>query len=273
VETLARDADAQPALGVANDAATDGDGYLWEDVDGNVLYADGEHRRGITSSLEINACHMDAGAVWVRNLDGLVNDLRLRWGPEPQAEVAGTDDDAIATRGRYGASITTTIANEVDALARVQLTLVRQADPSWVLSGVTIHLGYLANMTASTAEDAALTAALLGLDKHDLITVTGLPAGSPYTTALLFVEGWAESIAWGAWSIGLVVSDYCRTSAVPHWDDVDPAWLWDTVDPDLLWDDTTCLPPPAPVGRWDDVPASTRWDAVPAVVTWDTWVG
>jgi hypothetical protein len=116
--------------------------------------------------------------------------------------------------------------------------------------------------------------ALLNLDMHSLITLTGLPViGTAPTTASLWVEGWKETLTWGAHEIELVVSGYCRTVPAPRWNDVDPAWKWDTLAAALTWDAATCIGPPLNIGRWDDQPASLRWNQIPPSKTWNNYGG
>jgi hypothetical protein len=270
VAVLARDVDRQPALGLARGTAEDGAGVLWQDRDGRIRYADALHRRGAAVALELRACDIGLGAGWEVSLEGLVNDAHVRYGPTPeggeQAEVSASDAASIAARGSYGASLTTAIATAPDAQKRVDLIVARQAVPSWILGGIETDLYIFGD---------AMTAAILELDMHDLISITGLPAGSPVTSAYLWVEGWRETIAGGdagpSWRIAFATSDYCRTSAPPFWDDLTPELTWDSVDPARTWNLATCIPPQPSRGRWNDAPASLRWDLVDPAATWDTW--
>jgi len=277
VTVLARDVDAQPALVVAGDAAEDGAGMLWQDRSGRVAYADALHRRNAPIALELDACHVPLDATWSKAIEGLANDLRIRYGIVPtdgtdQAELHVTQASSISTYGRYDASITTRLQDQAAAQQRADLILARQAVPAWVLSGLGLPLELL------PAEDWSLVVALLTLDVGSLLSVTGLPAGSPYTSALVWVEGWTETIEAavgggpGHWQIDLATSDYCATAAVPRWDDVDAAITWDTYG-SATWDGASCLPPTPSRGRWDDTASSLRWDTVDDTITWDTWAG
>jgi hypothetical protein len=262
---LARDVDAQPALAVATDAAVDGAGFVWQATDGAVLYADAQHRRKALPVAELDACDLPLSLAWSKGLEGLANDVRVRYGPaEPQAEVHVTDAASVAELGTFGASLSTRLASAADANARAQLIAVRQSRPAWVLAALALDLYWV---------NPLLTLELLGLEVHDLVAVTGMPAGAPMTSALVFVEGWTETISPGAWQIELAVSDYCRTAPAPAWDDLDPALTWDTLNPAQTWDSSTCVPPYVGRGRWADVPSSLRWDQVAPSETWDTWTG
>jgi len=167
----------------------------------------------------------------------------------------------VAKWGRYGFTSTTELAALADATAMGNLLLTRNHDPVWVMSTLPVAVSDLS---------AAETAALLGLDMHSLLTLTGLPAaGTAPTSAFLWVEGWTENLAWGVHELELIVSGYCRTAPAPRWNDIDPAWTWDGMGA-MTWDDATCLGPLPSFGRWDDVPASVRWNTVtPPNMTWD----
>ena len=273
VQVLARDVDAQPALNVAQDAAVDGDGMLWMAKDGVVLYADVRHRRGYAVALALDACSIPLSIVWSKGLEGLANDIRIRYGAEgAEAEVHLADDDSVAELGEYGASLSTRLANASAANARATLLLNRQSRPAWILAGIGVDLGLIGAMRELTpAADAADTVAILGLEVHNLVSVTGLPDGSPAASATLWIEGWTETIAFGSWLIEYAVSDYCRSSTPPAWDDIPLDRTWNNVDPARTWDAIYCLPPTPPAGRWNDVPSSLRWNQVPPATTWNSW--
>lgn len=262
---LARDVDAQPALTIASDAAFDGGGIVWMATDGAVLYADAMHRRAPELALTLTACDLPLSLTWLIGLEGLANDVRVRYGA-PEAEIHATNPGSIAEYGTLGASLSTRLVDAAAATERANLIIARQGEPVWTLGAMRVAL-------QSPGVDAALTADLLALEVHDLMQLTGMPAGAPMTGAIVFVEGWTETIEPGAWELALAVSDYCRTVPAPAWDDVSPGWAWDGIDPGLTWDSITCLPPFVSdyPGRWVDVPASERWDTVAAAITWDTW--
>jgi hypothetical protein len=265
VQILPRDIDSQPALEVAQGTATSANGMVWETRAGEVRYADAAHRRGVQPTLTLDACDVLITPVWSRTTEGLLNRVSLGYGPVPeegeQARYVADAPASVARYGRYELSAETELALLADATALGQLLLTRNSTPVWVMSELPVDIKGL---------DPARTDALLALDVHGLVTLTGLPAaGAAPSTAHLWVEGWTERLAWGEHDITLAVSGYCRTAPAPTWNDTDPAWTWDTVLG--TWDDASCMGPPLQLGRWDDVPASTRWDLVAPAITWDTW--
>jgi hypothetical protein len=273
VQILARDVDRQPALALAQAVASDGGGILWQDRAGVIAYADALHRRGAAVRLEVAACDVGIGLGWEASLEGLVNEAHVRYGDPPagggeQPEVTASDPVSIDARGLYGASLSTQIATAQDAQRRADEIVARQSDPAWVLGGLEIDLAIL---------DPARTLELLeAVEIHELVSITGLPETSPATSALLWVEGWRESIEGVegggiSWRVSYATSDYCRTSAPPQWDDMQPEITWATIDPAKTWDGATCLPPQPSRHRWHDVPASMRWATLDPSITWDAW--
>jgi hypothetical protein len=265
VQILARDVDSQTALDLAQQVASDAGGVVWATTEGQVRYADAVHRRGITPALELDACDVLVTPTWRRTTEGMVNAVSIGYGVAPEGGEApryvAERADSISKWGEFGLSSTTQLAELADAEALGNLLLTQNHEPVWVLGALPVAVAELS---------AADTATLLGLQMHDLLALTGLPAaGQVPTSTSLWVEGWSETLAWGVHELELVVSGYCRTSPPPRWNDVDPAATWDSSRGS--WDDAACLGPLPNLGRWDDVPATTRWDHIDPAVTWDTY--
>ncbi len=265
VALLARDVDATPALDVARAAAVDSTGVVWQTREGAVRYADAEHRRGIPSTLTLDSCDLLVTPAWRRNIEGLVNEVSIGYGPTPeegeQPRYVATAPASVSRWGRYGYSTATALAELDDAEAMGNLLLGRNSSPVWVMAALPVDVAGL---------DGARYEAMLDLDVHGLVTLTGLPLiGTAPTSANLWVEGWHETLAYGVHEVELTVSGYCRTVPPPRWDDANPATTWDTLGTDLTWDGAACFGPPVNTGRWNDQPATLRWDTVDPAETWD----
>ena len=269
VQILPRDVDSQPALDLAQAVASDAGGLVWALRAGEIRYADANHRRNTVAAMTLDACDVLVTPTWRRTTEGLINDVSIGYGVAPEGDDGGEQPRYLADRpaskatfGTYGVSVSTQLAALEDAQAMGDLLLVRISAPVWLLGALPLDVANLSE---------ADTAALLGLEMHSLLTVTGMPAaGSVPTSALLWVEGWRETLAWGVHSLELVVSGYCRTSPPPRWDDVNPATTWDSVGA-ITWDDAACMGPQPNLGRWDDQPANLRWDQIAPAKTWDTY--
>jgi hypothetical protein len=268
VQVLARDVDAQPALDVAQSTAVDAGGMVWATKGGEIRYADAHHRRGTPSSLTLDACDVLVTPTWSRTTEGLVNDVSIGYGPTPdggeQPRWTGDRPDSKTRYGERALSLSTELAGAGDAAALGTMLLTRNSAPVWVMAALPVDVRGL---------DLDRTLALLDLETHDLVWLTGLPAaGTVPTAAYLWVEGWTETLAYGVHDVELTVSGYCRTSPPPRWNDADPLMTWDTAGA-MTWDEAACFGPLPDYGRWDDVPATTRWETVDPSTTWNTYTG
>jgi len=269
VQIRARDIDSQPALEVMRETAESGQGVLWQTADGEVRYSDAWHRARVAVGLELDSCDVLVSPTWVRNLDGLVNEVAVGYGTGgggTQPRYTNTNATSQAVWGRYAYTTDTLLASLADAQTMGDLLLRRNFEPVWVLSAVPVDVAGLSESD---------TDRLLTLDVNDLVHIANLPTnGSAPTDIYGWVEGWSETLAHGVHDMELALSGYCRTSALVRWDD--PAGVtWNTIPnaATLTWDQSYCIGPPGPgIGRWDDTPTYLRWDQVATSVTWDTWV-
>lgn len=260
VTVLARDVDRQPALDLLQGVANDASGVAWETRAGSLCYADADHRRSIPVALELDACDVVLTPEWKRSRGGLINEVAIAYGPD-QLVTTAISTVSQARYGRVAYSLQTQLAALADASAMASLLMTRNAFPVWILDAITLDLSVLDDVTRGK---------VLALEMHDLITITGFPAGGPLTSAALWVEGWTEELAYGRHVVVLAVSGYCRTTPPPRWNDAPPTMTWDKAGTFMFWD-AACMGPSVSQGRWDDVSASQRWDQLPSADTWDTW--
>lgn len=265
VELIPREAGASAALEMAQSSALSAGGLVWHTREGETRYADTEHRRGTDIELDLDACDILVTPSWQRNLSGLVNEVSIGYGFAPEGGQApepytARNTDSRARFGEYAYSVTTELATLADASAAASLLLTQNGFPAWLLQALPIDVASL-----TTAE----TQALLSLDVHGLIRVSGLPVtGTTPTAIAAWVEGWNERLAWGIHELELSVSDYCRTAPPIRWDDLPAAQTWNATPG--TWDDAACTGAPlADLGRWNDVAATTRWDQVSTELAWD----
>lgn len=258
--------DASPALELVHAVANSASGILWQSRSGAICYADSNHRRSANAALSLDACDLLVTPSWVRNVDGLANDVTISWGyPEDSQDDVIMTNAASKTRyGRYEFSATVDLVNLADAQALAQLLIIRNGYPVWTMQLLPVDVDGLSQ---------ARTQTLLSMDVHDLLELTGLPyAGAAPTSTAMWVEGWTETLAFGVHELSVNVSGYCRTSPPPRWDDMRSDVTWNTIGTGT-WDQTVCLGPPPPGGRWADVAATTRWDNLTPAQTWDTFTG
>jgi hypothetical protein len=270
-DLIARDVDARAALEVAHAAAASAFGVVWQTRDGEVRYADANHRRGVQPTLTLDSCELLVTPQWRRTTEGLTNSVSIGYGVAPEGEEGGEapryeaeSPNSIARWGKFAYSSTTELAEADDAALMAETILARNSQPVWVMASLPVDVPSL---------DVAQYDALLTLDMHSLVVLTGLPSlGRAPTNANMWVEGFTETLSYGTHDFTLTVSGYCRTAPAPAWDEIHPDTTWDSVSPSITWDDASCFGgPPVNLGRWNDAPATLRWDQLDPAETWDTY--
>lgn len=284
VTVLARDVDRQPAGALLDALAADTGGDAWQLRDGTLVWYDARHRQNAVPILALTAGDVLAGAEWTQDLDGMLTDLTVAYGLEPQAEVritdAGAEDPAAGPGfGRLSARVSTQLANQADAFTYATEQVGRRSWPRWRVPSLAVDM--------LRTLDPAQAAALAGAEAGELVEVVGLPTTGPLSSTRLWVEGWAEEITRNHWRMALAVTAYGQTGPAMRWVDVptdyqpagapgDPlpsrvpltwgsapvagvTWLaavawWPGEDVDL--------------GRWADYPSNVRWADVSASTDW-----
>lgn len=273
VTILARDVDAQPPADLLAQLGVDSGGRLHLNRDGTLSWHDMLHRRNALAVAELAADDVLRDTTWTLDLQGLVNDVTITYGPElldgegqptgNQAEVSDSDPVSVTAYGRAQVRLTTQLADQADAVELARQLVGRRSRPRWRIDGLTVEM--------LRTIDPAQTVALLTAEPGDLLAVTGFPESGPQTTARLFAEGWTETLTRYAWSMSLDVVAYSLAGASPRWVDVNPDTQWQDVPPDLTWQQAIAWHTDADLGRWLDQPSSRRWADVHPALTWATY--
>lgn len=263
VPLLGRAADPAAAWGLLTDVAQQAGGVIFEARDGKVTYHDSEHRRGTTTPLDLTAANVLRQLVWQSDLDGVVNDLTLSYGPgSTQATVRVVDSASVNRFGTLEASLSSQILDQGSAQARATDMVGRQGGPRWRAETITIDL--------LRTTPTATTVGVAGLEVGRMIDFSGQPSTSPWTTARLWVEGWDEVIGPDGWQMTLAVTEHSLTGPAPRWVDYPHTLTWAST-PDISWLGATgWWPGDVSKNRWVDTPADLRWRGVSQDDTWQT---
>lgn len=136
--------------------------------------------------------------------------------------VTATVDDE-ASQAAYdvrAVTITTDLADSVDAAERARVRVARRAFPRWHIPALTV---------------LELHAAI---GAGDQVAVSDLPASAPYATYAPVVEGWVDTVTAEDWTTVYTCSDPALSGLTLTWDDVTSTLTWATVDPpDVPWHD------------------------------------
>jgi hypothetical protein len=235
-ELTARSADTTDVYSLVSALATSGLGYLYEDAQGRIGYADSTHR---SSYLADNGYTMLSGNTalsrgirTIRRIGDLRNQVTIKY--KANAEVSATDQTSIDTYGAQAQAITTSIENGVDATAQANFYLGIRAYPQDVFDSITFSLG---NPEIDDTDRDSLLNVFMGLP----LDITDLPANMVNGRFQGFVEGWKFQAGYNRLDITLNVSPTAFSLQSMKWDDVSAAETWNTISASLDWLNATIV--------------------------------
>lgn len=228
-ELMARSADATDMYSLVSALATSGLGYLYEDAQGRIGYADATHRtqylsaNGYTTLSGNDA--LARGIRTIRRLGDLRNKVTIQW---RSGDTTALDQSSIDQYGSQADIISTTLHNSADATAQANFYLGIRAWPQDVFESITFSLG---NAEIDDSDRDALLNVFMGLP----LDITDLPANMVNGRFQGFVEGWAFRAGYNRLDLTLNVSPTAFSLQSMQWDDVSVAETWNTLSNTLNW--------------------------------------
>jgi hypothetical protein len=234
-ELMARTSSETDIYSLVSALATSGLGYLYEDSQGRIGYADSTHR-GIYlanngyQTVSANDA-LAAGIRIIKRLGDVRNYVSIEWR-------SGTNT-AFSTESinQYGAQaqlIQTTLHNNIDATAQANFYLGIRAFPQDQFNSITFSLG---NSEIDDNDRDALLGVFMGLP----LNITDLPNNMINGGFQGFVEGWAWRASYNRLDLTLNLSPTAFSIIATQWEDVNGAETWNTLSNTLEWLDATIV--------------------------------
>lgn len=230
-ELAARSSSKTITWNLVADLATSGLGYLYENAQGQISYADSTHRSTYLATYgytELDANQALGRGIKMQTKAGDIrNDVNLVYS---SGNVTATDADSIATYGDLAQQITTSLKHSADATSQANFYLTLRAQPQSFLETITFAL------TNPEVDDA---------DRDDLINVfmgqpislANLPVNMQSGNFLGFVEGWRFQASYNELAVTLIVSPLPFSLQAMEWQDVSVAETFNTLSPTLDYAD------------------------------------
>ena len=230
-ELTARSSDTTDMYSLVSALATSGLGYLYEDSQGRIGYADSTHRSSYLSTngyVVVTGNHaLSRGIRTIRRLGDLRNSVTITY-KNGQQESA-SEQASIDQYGSQAENITTSLEHDYDAEAQAEFYLGIRAYPQDVFESITFTLG---NPELDDTDRDALLNVFMGLP----LDITDLPANMVNGRFEGFVEGWAFKAGFNRLDLTLNVSPTAYSLQSMQWDDVSVAETWNTLLNTLTWD-------------------------------------
>jgi hypothetical protein len=213
------------------DLATSGLGYIYENAQGQISYADSTHRTTYLATYgytDLDANQALAPGIRIHTKAGDIrNDISIVW--KSGTETA-TDAASIALYGRLAQEITTSIEHATDAQDQADFYLTLRAQPQAFLDSITFAL---TNPEVDNADRDALINVFMGQP----ISLSNLPVNMQSGNFLGFVEGWRFQASFNELSVTLIVSPLPFSIQAMEWQDVSVAETFNTLSPTLDYAD------------------------------------
>jgi hypothetical protein len=218
--------------------ATSGLGYIYEDAQGRIGYADSTHRTNYLAAngyVDLDANYARGKNLQIQTRAGDVrNAITIRYGANSTSDVSASDPVSIATYGQLAQAITTTLHDAADANAQAAFYLALRANPQPIFSQITFDL---TNPEIPNVQRDRLINIFMG----EAISLTNLPLNMNSGAFQGFVEGWSFQASYNQLSVTLLLSPLAYSLQAMRWHDVPITEKWNTVSPTLTWESATIV--------------------------------
>ena len=218
--------------------ATSGLGYIYEDAQGLIGYADSTHRTTYLTAngyTDLTANHALGRGITIKTRAGdLRNDVTIKYDTNSSSEVSDTDQASIGLYGDLAQIITTTIKHQADAEDQAAFYLALRAYPQPIFDSITYAL---TNPELDNGDRDSLINIFMGQP----IALNDLPSNMSAGVFQGYVEGFTFRASFNELSVTLLMSPLAYSVQAMRWNDVPPSEAWNTVSPILDWANATIV--------------------------------
>jgi hypothetical protein len=213
-------------------------GYLYEDNEGNIGYADADHRQNylLTNGyVDLDANHaLGSGLSTITRSGDIRNDVYINYGNNFGSQETATSATSIATYGYKSESINSVLHSAVDAQAVADRYIAQRAFPQPVFQSITFPL-------TNPEIDNSDRDNLLGVFMGQPLNITNLPdqiSGGEFEG---YVEGWRWSTRFNELFLTLNLSPVAFSQVAMRWNTTPIGERWNTLSPTLTWEYATIV--------------------------------
>ena len=237
-ELAARSSNRTDVYSLVSALANSGLGYIYENAQGQISYADSTHRTTYLAAngyVDLTANHAQgSGLSIVQRAGDIRNTITLKYGTNSTNEVDAVNSESVGLYGQLAQIFTTTVKHAADAQDQADFYLELRAFPQFNFDSITYQL---TNPEIDDGDRDALIAIFMGMP----VSIADLPLNMASGTYLGFVEGFTFQAAYNEVSISLNLSPLAFSLQAMRWNDVPIVEQWQTVIPTLDWEHATLV--------------------------------
>lgn len=223
---------------ICSQLASSGLGYLYEDAQGRIGYADSTHRGEYLATygyVDLSANDAIAPNLSIVKKAGDVrNAITLTYGSAGNSTVSATDSTSVSNYGQLATTVETTLKNSTDAQAQANFYLKIRAYPQFALQRINFAIQ---NPDLDNSDRNALLNVFMGMP----INLSNLPSNMDSGSFQGFVEGWTWVASMNRLELSLNVSPIAYSLQAFRWNNVPAVETWQTITPTLDWLNATIV--------------------------------
>ena len=233
-----RSANPDTVYNIASQIANSAFGYLFEDNQGNIGYADADHRQSYLiangyTELSANTA-LGSGLRTLTKSADIRNDIYINYGNNFNNQATATDATSIATYGYKAQTINSAIHDGTDAQEVADRYIALRAYPYATFDSITFPI------TNSEIDDTDRDA-LLGIFMGQPIHITDLPSQINNGAFEGYVEGWRWSTGFNELFLTINLSPVNFSQVAMRWNTVPVTEAWNTLSNTLTWEYATIV--------------------------------
>jgi hypothetical protein len=233
-----RDSNPSDYYTIASQIALSGLGYLYEDPQGRIGYADSTHRAQYFATngyIDLSANDaLGAGFRTVTRSGDIRNKVTIRYKKDQNQSYTESDIASIGLYGELGQVIDTTLDKLIDAESQAEFYLALRAYPQAVFDSITYQL---VSPELSDTDRDALINVFMGLP----LNIVDLPPNVANGEFQGFVEGWTFRAGYNTLELTITVSPLAFSLQAFRWNSVPAVETWNTLNPTLDWLNATIV--------------------------------
>ena len=207
-------------------------GYLYEDANGQIGYADATHRQDYLAAngyTTLDANHANGRGLAVTTRAGDIrNKYVITYGNNANSSYTAEDAQSQLDYGLYAEAFLSSIKDTVDAEDFADRIIALRADPFPKFQSITFELG---NPEIDDSDRDALINVFMGLP----VWIQNLPLNIAGGSLEGFIEGWTFRASLNNLTITFNASPVNFSLVAVKWQQVNPSETWATLSPTLTW--------------------------------------
>jgi hypothetical protein len=233
-----RAADPDTIYNIASLIANSAFGYLFEENNGDIGYADADHRQTYLIAngyVDLDANHaLGQGLSTITRSGDIRNDIYINYGNNFGSQETATSASSIATYGYKAESINSVLHDATDAQDVADRYIAQRAFPLPAFQSITFPI---TNPEIDNSDRDNLLGVFMG-QPLNLLNLPNQIAGGEFEG---YVEGWSWSTRFNELFLTINLSPVAYSQVAMRWNTTPIVETWQTIDPTLTWEYATIV--------------------------------